>query len=256
MRHLTSLISSALSTSPKFFLSKGNSSNSPLSMNDLTFALISGRSPSSPTGPSIVSIGIPWTPNFLLSAALASRCSWGRAQNDMVLKYSLKSSSVLSELTNTSSKSLRMALSLVYASDSLGVKARHGGHQCALKYSMRYLSLISDDARKVSVSPLETRICSGQTSLNDLYFQGKFVPSLSSITSVYPCSVITFPSPSAMTRWGIPSALYFPARTLVSLALKGMQSQGISAVYSLYSFSSLSNEQKMISKFFSWFSFL
>merc|ERR1719453_252594 len=86
-----------------------------------------------PSASRITSVGMPRTLNFFESFSLRSRSAYGSASHGISEKYSPKLFSSRSELTKTISKLSPFSLYALYASASLGVKPRHGGHQCAEK---------------------------------------------------------------------------------------------------------------------------
>mmetsp|Transcript_74394 Transcript_74394/g.159456 ORF Transcript_74394/g.159456 Transcript_74394/m.159456 type:complete len:259 (-) Transcript_74394:599-1375(-) len=98
-------------------------------------SLINGRPSLLMTDPSlsmIVTLGMPRTPNKLLSCSFRFRSLNSRASHGISLKYSLKALSSLSEETKTISNPLAFK-SALYHSAKRGVKPLQGGHQCALK---------------------------------------------------------------------------------------------------------------------------
>ena len=80
------------------------------------------------------SAGMPLTPSISLRLFFVARCANGSASHGICPRYSSKPAWSLSELMKTISKSRFCCFSLLYVWARVGVKPRHGGHQCALKY--------------------------------------------------------------------------------------------------------------------------
>ena len=87
---------------------------------------------------------------------MASRLAKGTASQGMDLWYSAKSASVRSLLANTTSNSRPSRLSVSYTPASIGVNCRHGGHQCAEKYTPTVLPA-SASTVFTSMPSLDTR---------------------------------------------------------------------------------------------------
>merc|ERR1719504_423881 len=192
---------------------------------------------------------MPSTSNALESALLRSRSAYGSASHGISPKYSAKLFSSRSLLTKMSSRSRPFSLYALYASASFGVKPRHGGHQCAEKYSSRCF-----DARSATgtLAPLVSASSTSpppRSSESGLGFHGNAAPVGSSETAERPSVVMTEPSASRITSVGMPRTLnFFESLSLRSRSAYGSASHGCSWKYSSKACSSRSELTKTTSK--------
>ena len=101
-----------------------------------------------------------------------------------------------------------------YAAASLGVKLRHGPHQCALKYTPMCLpASVSSLSVFFSPSPVKNSPDSPPSASSSVGgIQGKFSTVSGDNTAPRPSLVITSPFSSRITRVGMPDTLYLELR--------------------------------------------
>merc|ERR1712113_248620 len=93
---------------------------------------------------------------------------------------------------------------LLYISLSIGVKPRHGGHQCAEKYKPMGFPAASRSKSLPMASRTELFISMGERG-----FHGYLSPAGSFEMTSTPSLVIVAPSVPTITREGMPLTLYF-----------------------------------------------